>query len=63
MKKKIKDLTIGEFIKIADKHYLESCKKCPFFNADIPCYEYCDSGSTKAELKQKLNKKVEIKDE
>ena len=51
MKKKIKDLTLGEIIEIAKK-YDGNCRKCPFIEIDIlTCCTYCDSDE---EIKNKI---------
>lgn len=48
MKKKIKDLTIGEFISIARKSKdlqesrFDACDKCPLANVDdLECWNFC----------------------
>lgn len=56
MKKKIKDLTLEEMIKICHKSDNCGCHlgKCPFIN-----YEYCDF-IVEAEKYNELDKEVEV---
>lgn len=63
MKKKIKELTIGKIVAIADK-YDKCCEKCPLFKTDFPCTLYCDDNECyKMDLKESLEDEVEIEDE
>ena len=44
---KLKDLTLGEIIEVANK-YNGKCTKCPLYNADLlPCFKFCDQTRSK----------------
>lgn len=48
---RIKDLTLGQIIEIAET-YNKSCGRCPLFNTPLHCFNFCDaSEKKKKELK------------
>ena len=70
MKKKIKDLTIGEFISIARKikDSQESCgyacSECPLDKVEyIECWEYCSNREYRRErIDNILNQEIEVEE-
>ena len=57
MKKKIKDLTLGELLKICDESYV--CEECPLY-----VNSYCSLNEMPSHLwKEDLEQEVEIKEE
>lgn len=68
MKKKIKDLTIGEFISIARKTKdskeigSDCCSECPLRNvAYIECWNYClRDGFRRKRIDKILNQEIEV---
>ena len=68
MKKKIKDLTIGELISIARKTiYLQesggnACSECPLEKVEyIECWEYCSKSKYQAKkIDYIINQEIEV---
>lgn len=63
MKVKIKDLTLGKIIEIAEK-YDGNCRKCPFLIIDtLTCCEFCDGDEEfKNKIINEMFDEVEIDD-
>ena len=62
MKKKIKDLTIGEFIEIAKK-YCCNCTRCPLYQApSIRCNRFfCDlNRENQVLIEQEIEEEIEV---
>ena len=70
MKKKIKDLTIGEFISIARKTIdlqesrCDCCPKCPLANVDgLECWNYCSKNEyQRRRIDNILNQEIEVEE-
>lgn len=61
MKKKIRDLTIGQIVEIAKNN---KCKGCPLYNSSYPCYDYCDLSNDKKRIYElSLEEEIEVADE
>lgn len=71
MKKKIKDLTIEEFISIARKSkdlqdiWGDSCPKCPLANVDdLECWNYCSKNEyQRRRIDNILNQEIEVEED
>lgn len=63
MKKKIKDLTIGQIVEIA-KNNKCNCNGCPLCKLSYPCYDYCNlSNFDKRIYELSLEEEIEVADE
>jgi hypothetical protein len=70
MKKKIKDLTIGEFISIARKSKDlqkcsgDACSECPLANVDdLECWNFCSKRQCLRErIDNILNQEIEVEE-
>ena len=64
MKKKIKDLTFGEFIELANK-YSKDCTRCPLYSVpEVDCQNFCDlSSKEKMFVKIALEQEIEVEDD
>ena len=64
MKKKIKDLTLEEIIKISQK-YTNKCKECPLCSInEIPCMTFCGLARYKQRLiEKKLDQEIEVEED
>ena len=71
MKKKIKDLTIGEFVSIARKiidlqeSRADCCSKCQLANVDdLECWNYCSKNQYRRErIDNILNQEIEVEED
>lgn len=71
MKKKIKDMTIGEFISIARKSKdlqesrFDACSECPFANVDdLECWHYCSKVKYLRErIDNIINQEIEVEED
>lgn len=71
MKKKIKDLTIGEFISIARKTKdsldgdFDACNKCPLTKVEeLECWTYCFQGEIRRrKIDNILNQEIEVEED
>ena len=61
MKKKIKNLTLEEFIELAKKHE-KDCSRCPLCSIlEIKCQNFCDlSSKEKMFVKIALDQEIEV---
>lgn len=57
---KLKELTLGQIIEIADK-YKGNCSKCPLCKiVMIPCFEYCDTNKHRQnKIKESLEQEID----
>lgn len=65
MKKKLKDLTLEQIVKIAQDSEEKNgcCSKCPFWKINFNCEFLCKYGNRNIEkLNKILNYKVEVED-
>ena len=65
MKKKLKDLTLEQIVKLAQDSREKNgcCSKCPFWKIRIDCEVLCNyGGSSKERLKKILEYKVEVEE-
>ena len=66
MKKKLKDLTLEQIVKLAQDSREKNgcCSKCQFWKIKIDCEVLCNYGNRNTEkLNKILNYKVEVKDD
>jgi hypothetical protein len=56
---KVKDLTLGQIIEIADK-YKGNCSKCPLGNASFHCHNHCMISKEKErKIKESLEEEID----